>query len=100
MITPATNPVTKAAAPNSSVYISSVSPWLFANDAKISGEPLPKASKVTPATLSLILSVFEMTASAGQKLKASYNAMINGERWNPLQSSQFISGRRKNCKQN
>lgn len=68
---PAIQPETKAAAPINSVYISSVSSLLLANDAKMSGEPFPKARRVTPARFSLILSIFAMTASAGQKLKVT-----------------------------
>lgn len=69
MTMPAMNPVTKAAAPSNSEYISSVSPLWLASEAKMSGEPFPKASSVTPARFSLNLRFFEMTASAGQKLK-------------------------------
>ena len=41
-----------------------------ASEENISGAPLPRAKRVTPATLSDILIFLDMTCKAGQKLKS------------------------------
>lgn len=70
MIKPMMKPVTNVAPPMSCVYINSVSLLeICERDVKMSGEPFPKARRVTPAKFSLKPRRFEMTASAGQKLK-------------------------------
>lgn len=59
-----------------------------------SGDPLPKANIVTPATLSEIHNVFEITARTGQKLEERTNRQFN----DPTPSKknlQLIGGRRE-----
>lgn len=70
MIIPMMKPVTNVAPPISCVYINSVLLFeIFERDVNKSGDPLPNASRVTPARFSLRPRSFESTARTGQKLK-------------------------------
>lgn len=70
MIIPMMKPVTKVAPPINWVYINSVLLFaMFESDVNKSGDPLPNASRVTPAKFSLRPRIFESTARTGQKLK-------------------------------
>ena len=70
MMAPAMTVVTKSPEPMSSPKMSSERPrGAPANEVKMSGEPLPNASTVTPARFSDSPSTLAITVSAAQKLQ-------------------------------